>query len=62
MKLVDRLETLTRISGLSVSVYQRDGVNYFVFGPINRPLKTVCTYPKVKLFAEGFAAGRSYES
>jgi hypothetical protein len=62
MKLVDRLETLTRISGLSVSVYQRGGVNYFVFGPTNRPLKTVCTYPKAKLFAEGVAAGRSYES
>lgn len=55
----DRIDTLKAITGLPVSHYTERGVNYFVFGHEYNPIKTVCTYRKAKVFAEGFAAGRS---
>lgn len=54
-----RLETLKRISGLPVTGYVTKGVKYYVFGPENEPVKTVCTYRKARVFAEGVATGRS---
>ena len=54
----DRLLTLTRISRLPVESYTRLGVRYFVFGPRDKPLKTVCTYRKARVFADGVAIGR----
>ncbi len=54
----DRHATLTRLSGLNVNSYSRDGVRHFVFGPVDRNLKTVCTYRKARVFAEGVAIGR----
>ena len=59
----DRINTLQQISKLPVSIYTESGThgmdhNYFVFGETNKPVKTVCTYPKAKLFAEGVALGR----
>jgi len=54
-----RRETLARISGLPVSCYIRHGVRVFVFGRPEQPVKTVCTYRKARVFAEGVAAGRS---
>ena len=54
----DRIDTLERISGLVVKFYNRDGVNYFTFGGSKHALKTVCTYRKAKVFAEGVAIGR----
>lgn len=59
--MIERTDTLHRISGLPVSTYELGGVNYFVFGPPERPIKTVCTYRKARVFAEGVAAGRSQE-
>jgi hypothetical protein len=56
--LLDRLVTLKGISGLEVSWYGTQDARYFVFGPKNQPVKTVCTYPKAKMFAEGVAYGR----
>jgi hypothetical protein len=53
-----RLETLMRISGVCVSYYMRRGTAYFVFGPKARAWKTVCTYRKARVFAEGVALGR----
>lgn len=58
VKLQDRVDTLAKLSGLKVSVYTKAGVNYFVFGPSDKPLKTICTYRKSKVFAEGIAIGR----
>jgi hypothetical protein len=59
----DRIDHLKLLTGLPVSHYfekrWRDSVNYFVFGHEYNPIKTVCTYRKAKVFAEGFAAGRS---
>lgn len=59
----DRINTLKKISGLPVSYYTtqcaRGTVNYFVFGHKNTPIKLIATYRKAKVFAEGFAAGRS---
>lgn len=55
----ERLDTLKRVSGLPVTVYTGKGVKYFVFGPENQPLKTICTYRKAKVFAEGVAIGRA---
>lgn len=57
----DRINTLTRLSGLPVSLHDRQGVHYFTFGPTNKPIKTVCTYRKARAFAEGVAAGRAQE-
>lgn len=54
----DRLRTLKQLSELPVFVYTKDENNYFVFGEMNKPVKTVCTYPKAKLFAEGVAFGK----
>lgn len=53
-----RVATLTRISGLTVECYMQSGTRYFVFGPLNQPIKTVCTYRKARTFAEGVAVGR----
>lgn len=54
-----RLETLKRVSGLLVTGYTIGGAKYYVFGPENRPVKTVCTYRKARVFAEGLAIGRT---
>ncbi len=57
----DRIDTLKALTGLPVSCHtaRRGTVNYFVFGHECSPIKTVYTYPKAKMFADGFAAGRS---
>lgn len=54
----DRHETLSHISGLHVESYMQHGVRYYVFGPRDQALKTVCTYRKARIFAEGVAIGR----
>jgi hypothetical protein len=54
----DRVDTLERISGLEVRFYRRLGTNYFVFGGSKHAIKSVCTYRKAKVFAEGVALGR----
>lgn len=64
----DKIDTLEEISQLSVSTYKNKNITYFVFGEPDKPflssvtnckpLKTICTYPKAKLFAEGIALGR----
>ncbi len=60
MPLSDRIKTLEEISGFMVRVYQRHGVNYFVFSTLeNYNIKTICTYPKAKLFAEGIRIGQT---
>lgn len=56
--LNERCLTLHKISGLLVSTYHKKGINYFVFSDQFKTLKTMCTYPKAKLFAEGVAMGR----
>jgi hypothetical protein len=55
----DRIDHLKAITGLPVDCYKSKGVWYFVFGDLERPVKTVCTYRKARTFAQGFAAGRS---
>jgi hypothetical protein len=59
----DRIDQLKAITGLPVCCHtmsRRAGtVNYFVFGHESHPIKTVWTYRKAKIFAEGFAAGRA---
>jgi hypothetical protein len=55
--LHDRIDTLKQISMLPVSIYKDKG-NYFVFGELNKPFKTTCTYAKAKIFSEGIALGR----
>jgi hypothetical protein len=55
----DRLDHLSRVSRLHVRYYSRDGIRYFVFGPLDAPVKSVCTYPKALMFAEGVALGRT---
>jgi len=60
--VIDRLDTLYRISDLRVTCYVKRGVRYFVFwGPDDRTVKSVCTYRKAKTFAEGVALGRILE-
>ena len=54
----DRVATLKRLSELEVKWSVSKGANYYVFGPTDRPLKSVCTYRQAKLFAEGVATGR----
>lgn len=53
-----RVKTLEAISKLPVSGYNHAGVHHFVFGPREKPFKTVCTYRKARVFAEGVALGR----
>lgn len=57
-----RVTTLTHLSGLPVSCYTRGEVRYFVFGPPNKPVKTVCTYRKARVFAEGMAVSRNLDA
>lgn len=54
----DRIDTLERISGLEVHHHNTTGVNYFMFKVGKRVTKTVCTYRKARIFAEGVATGR----
>jgi hypothetical protein len=54
----DRVGKLSDLSGLQVYTYWQRGTNYYVFGPTEQALKTVCTYRKAKVFAEGVATGR----
>ncbi len=49
--------TLTRISGLPVRGSRNGKGRYFMFGPKDRTIKTVYTYRKAKVFAEGVAEG-----
>lgn len=58
MLMTDKLLVLKRISKLPVTGYVRRGVRYFVFGPKDRIIKSVCTYRKARIFAEGVAIGR----
>jgi hypothetical protein len=53
-----RLETLTRISALKVTFFTDSGEAGFIFWHEGRTLKTVFTYRKAKIFAEGVAIGR----
>ncbi len=59
----DRIQTLERISGLQVSHRTEKGQNVFTFGvgTRNKPAKTVFTYRKARIFAEGVALGRTLE-
>lgn len=57
-ELHDRVNTLATLSELEVRFDRRNGINYFVFGPQEKVLKSVCTYRKAKVFAEGVALGR----
>jgi hypothetical protein len=59
--LQTKLQTLAQITDLPVSCYFRGDIKYFVFGPRHQPIKTVCTYRKAKVFAEGFALGKKYK-
>jgi hypothetical protein len=52
------MDTLSDLSGLPVHAHSRNGVNYFVFGPEEQAVKSVCTYRKAKIFAQGVALGR----
>jgi hypothetical protein len=54
----DRIDTLERISGLEVRHHNTTGVNYFMFKVSKGVTKTVCTYRKARVFAEGVATGR----
>lgn len=54
----NRDQTLARLSQLQVTSYVKLGVVYYVFGPRHLPMKSVCTYRKAKVFAEGVALGR----
>lgn len=58
----DRVGILSALSELQVHSYNRRGVNYYVFGPQERAMKTVCTYRKAKAFAEGVSLGRHLEA
>lgn len=53
-----RIATLARISGLSVRGFRDGKSRYFMFGPKDRTIKTVYTYRKALVFAEGIAIGR----
>ncbi len=57
----ERIDHLKALTGLPVACHsaRRGSVHYFVFGHESHPIKTVWTYRKAKVFAEGFAAGRS---
>lgn len=59
----DRTDQLKAITRLPVSCHTgghgAGAVLYFVFGRESNPIKTVWTFHKAKIFAEGFAAGRS---
>jgi hypothetical protein len=50
---------LQYISGLFVTYYIARGITYYIFSDISgRNLKTVCTYKKAKVFAQGIEIGR----
>jgi len=53
-----QVKTLGALSGFHVASYLQEGVAYYVFGPPDRPVKTVCTYRKARAFAQGVAIGR----
>ncbi len=53
-----RLKTLTRLSNLEVTFFTNSGEAGFIFWYEGRTLKTVFTYRKAKIFAEGVAIGR----
>lgn len=54
----DRIDTLECISGLEVYHSKTTDMYYFMFKTARRVTKTVCTYRKAKVFAEGVATGR----
>ncbi len=59
--LGDRVKTLARISGLLVRAWRdphKNNHNVFEFFRGDHVIKTVYTYPKAKVFAEGVAFGR----
>jgi len=51
--------TLVDISGLPVRGFKNSKGRYFMFGPRDRTTKTIYTYRKARVFAEGVAIGRS---
>jgi len=57
MQLEHECETLAQLSGLNV--YIQPGTRYFVFDDRGQTVKTVCTYRKAKVFAQGVATGRN---
>jgi hypothetical protein len=57
-RLPDRIKHLEELSGFTVRYYKQDGTNYFVFVNAGVDVKTYCTYPKAKAFAQGVAIGR----
>ena len=52
-----RCQHLAELTGLRVTSYSKNGVQYFQFSTI----KIVCTYRKARVFADGFVAGKRYE-
>jgi len=50
--------TLARISGLPVRGFRDGGDRFFLFGPKDRTIKTVYTYRRALIFAQGVAIGR----
>ncbi len=57
-QLQERIDTLERLSGFRV-LHRRSqsGTNYFQFMHGKATLKTVCTYRKARVFAEGVKLG-----
>lgn len=55
--LPDRCKFLSEMTGFTVRAYKSKGVSYFVFSRDGRDVKTAYTYPKAKMYAEGYRAG-----
>jgi len=51
--------TLVDISGLPVRGFKNGKNRYFMFGPRDRTTKTIYTYRKARVFAEGVAIGQT---
>lgn len=54
--------TLARISGLPVRGFRDGKSRFFLFGSEDRTIKSVHTYRKALIFAQGIAIGRKRES
>jgi hypothetical protein len=55
----DRINTLQKLCGLEVTVRKEKGENVFEFKHNGQTVKTIFTYDKAKLFAEGIQYGSS---
>ncbi len=60
----DRIKTLEQISGLRVTYRKEIGKSgtVFEFHETDQIIKTIFTYPKAKLFAQGIEYGRKERS